>query len=220
MNRQHHSDPKVRNRQTPYLFAYDITDPRRARRVRHCLQRWRSDGQYSVHETDLLPYQARELTTEIVELMDRDQDRLLVGRLSRRGSGPIRVYSQSPRRPQLITARSMQRQPLQLQSGWYVLAYDIVDPQRLQKVQREAAKHCIFAQRSVYIYNGPGVPLQTLLEQLQRLIKRNQDDLRVYCLSGPQDLWFPSGPLPPLAGLATQDGHTLWQRLLGWLRVG
>ena len=208
-----------RDRRTPYLFAYDITDDKRSHKVRRCLQRWRVNGQYSVHETKLLPYQAQELTTEVVELIDQSTDRLLVGRLRQRGSGPVHVLSRSPMRPQLISQETPQPLPTQLAAGWYLIAYDITDQKRLQQVQRCAIKQCVFAQRSVYVYNGPGAPLRALLGELSDLVRKHEDDLRLYCLNGPYDLWFPSGPLPPLAALATQDKPGLFQRLLSWVKA-
>lgn len=213
---------KRRDRRASYLFAYDITDPKRSHKVRRCLQRWRVDGQYSVHETLLLPFQAQELATELVELMDRQLDRLLVARLSRRGNGPVYILSQSPLRPQLVSENPAQPLPKELHDGWYLLAYDIREPQRLQKVQKETAVHCTFAQKSVYLYHGSGAGLLELMESLHGLIEKHNDDVRLYALNNSHDLWFPSGVTPPLAGLSAQGQEpesTLWRRLLRWLKA-
>ena len=212
------ANPPPRSRRAPYLFAYDIGDDRRARQVRRCLQRWRVDGQLSVHETELLPYQARELAAELLDYLDPEDDYLLVGRLSLRGANPLYILSRSPRALALAGRRPLARAPHDLADGWYLLAYDIVDPPRLQRIQRMTAKRCIALQRSVYLYQGRSRPLRRLLDKLLREIKPGQDDLRLYCINGPGDLWFPSGPLPPLPGLQQPGGKpSLVRRLLAWL---
>jgi len=209
-------------RQMPYLFAYDIGDDRRARQVLRCLQRWRVDGQLSVHETELLPFQARELAAELLDYLDQRADSLLVCRLSRRGNaGPIHALACSPRHPQLVGRKTAVHTTGSLPGGWYLLAYDITDPARLQRIQRHAAKVCVYLQRSVYLYHGAGAPLASLLAILREEIRPGSDDMRLYYFAGPGDLWFPSGPLPPLAGLDGKGtGSSLWQRLMAWLGSG
>jgi CRISPR-associated endonuclease Cas2 len=215
------ANPAPRSRQALYLFAYDIGDDRRARQVRRCLQRWRVDGQLSVHETELLPYQARELAAELLDYLEPQDDYLLVSRLSQRGASPLYILSQSARALALAGRRPVARLPRELAAGWYLVAYDIIDPPRLQRVQRLTAKRCLALQRSVYLYQGNSRPLRRLLDQLLDEIKPGHDDLRLYCISGPGDLWFPSGPLPPLPGLHRPGGTlSLWQRLLAWLGRG
>lgn len=204
---------------TPYLFAYDVRDDRRARKVRQCLQRWRLDGQYSVHETELLAVQARELTAELLDYLDRREDNLLVCRLSRRGAGPVYAMTVKPRRPNLAGRQPPPPVPRSLHKGWYLLAYDVIDPTRLQRVQRHAAKVCTALQRSVYLYQGRGASLLDLLATLREELRPGADDLRLYAFAGPHELWFPSGPLPPLAGL-NDRGASLWKRLAAWFGGG
>lgn len=212
------SSPPHRGAQ-PYLFSYDITSNRRRRKVLGCLKRWRLDGQLSVHETMFRAVQVRELATELMELVDRDQDRLLSCRLSRRGDGPVYQLSGRPLpAPVLGSGLRAAGLPGQLHNGWYLLAYDIRDPDRLRRAQRHTANGALFLQRSVYLFQGSGRTLRTLLGQVTDVLDPQQDDLRVYALSGPADLWILSGPTPPLPGLpATADPATLWQRLRGWL---
>ena len=199
----------------PYLFAYDIRDPKRARPIRQCLQRWRVDGQYSVHETRLRDLQVQELTVELLDLVDPATDRLLVARLSQRGAGAVHVLSRSPKRAPFIYEPPVPL-PARPADGWYLLAYDITDPPRLHKVQRITARRSTYLQRSVYLYHGNGAGLRDLLDELGDTINRQFDDLRVYRLSAPRDLWFPCGPVPPLAGFAAEP-EGLWRRLQLWL---
>ena len=69
----------------PYVFAYDISCPRRYRKVFRCLRYWRSDGQYSVHETWLSPSELHELSVELTALIDTEEDKLLAARLDTAG---------------------------------------------------------------------------------------------------------------------------------------
>lgn len=172
--------------------------------------------------TVLEPFQARELAAELLDYLDQRADSLLVCRLSRRGNaGPIHALARSPRHPQLVGRKTAVHTTGSLPGGWYLLAYDITDPARLQRIQRHAAKVCVYLQRSVYLYHGAGAPLASLLAILREEIRPGSDDMRLYYFAGPGDLWFPSGPLPPLAGLDGKGtGASLWQRLMAWLGSG
>lgn len=214
------SDGGGRRRELPYLFAYDVAAPRRARQVLRCLQRWRIDGQLSVHETQLLPFQARELAAELLEYVDRRADRLLLCRLSQRGGAPVYALSLSRPRPPMMGSRTPAPLPSRLQEGWYLLAYDVRDERRLQRTQSRTAKVCTYLQRSVYLYHGEGTGLARLLEEVTEELEHHVDDMRLYALSGPRDLWFLSGPVPPLASIKDKRlGASLWQRLLSWIGV-
>jgi CRISPR-associated protein Cas2 len=214
------SESGNRRRELPYLFAYDIGPPRRARQVRRCLQRWRMDGQLSVHETALLPFQVRELAAELLDYVDRQTDRLLLCQLSQRGGAPVYALSLSRSRPSVLGGKAPTPLPSRLQKGWYLLAYDVRDERRLQRIQSRTAKVCTYLQRSVYLYHGEGPGLARLLEEIAGELERQVDDMRLYALSGPRDLWFLSGPMPPLVGLnAREPMANLWQRLLRWIGV-
>jgi CRISPR/Cas system-associated endoribonuclease Cas2 len=202
----------------PYLFAYDIPCNRRRRRVLRCLRRWRVDGQLSVHETWLRPVQARELAAELLDLVDREADKLLACRLDRRGGGPVyRLFGPSPHSP-LAGPAGAQPLPSRLHDGWYLLAYDIADERRLTRVQRATRRRSLFLQRSVYLFQGAGRELGELLDEVADLMHRRKDDLRVYALAGPADLWFLSGEVPPLPALQRiEEGRHWWRRLLAWI---
>ncbi|WP_006787898.1 CRISPR-associated endonuclease Cas2 [Thiorhodospira sibirica] len=182
-----------------FVFSYDISDPKNARAVRRCLQRWRMDGQLSVHEAVMTAVEVETLSVELAELIDPQTDRLLVFRLSRRGQGP--VLQLSAVQPVIPFAHLPQTMPESLHDGWYVLAYDIFDRQRLIRIQRLLRRKTIFLQRSVYLFYGLGFHLIKLLNDTVELLLNGEDDLRVYPLSKPSDLWFLCGNTPPLAGL-------------------
>ncbi len=205
-----------------YLFAYDIPvdqpGSRRAANVRRVLQRWRLSGQYSVHETLLTHGQVQALTTELLDFLDRDRDLLLVAQLM--AQRPIQVLSRSPRKTPILGWDRVVAVPPQLPSGWYVVSYDICDPQRLQRVRKRVATDCLAAQKSVYLFKGDGKILVALLNDLMGIIKRREDDLRLYSLRDAQHIWFASGAIPSIVDVAplpvTQP--SLWQRLVRYWR--
>jgi CRISPR-associated protein Cas2 len=187
-----------RRAEQPYLFAYDISEPKRARQVLKCLREWRVDGQLSVHETWLAPSLAETLAIEVLDLIDPATDRLLLGRLSRRGGAPVVTLSRAESSP-LPLGQPPGDRPVRWSGGWYLLAYDIRDERRLRRVQRVSARDCLGLQRSVYLYSGGGGRLARLLAELAELAVPGEDDLRLYALNGPADLWLLSGPAPPVA---------------------
>lgn len=184
----------------PFVFSYDISDPRDARAVRRCLRQWRIDGQLSVHEAVMTPLEVETISVELMELVNPETDRLLVFRLSRRGRGPIiKLSALLPEPPFVRTSSSF---PKSLHNGWYVLAYDIREAQRLRRLQRVMSRHTAFLQRSVYLFCGTGERLLTLVRETLELVRFGEDDVRIYVLSDPDELWFLCGGMPPLGGLA------------------
>ncbi len=211
-------------RKQTYLFAYDIPSDapgsKRAARVRQTLQRWRLSGQYSVHETLLTHNQVQALTSELLEKLDRDQDLLLVGQLA--AERPIQVFSRSPRKTPILGWDRVVSVPTHLKNGWYLVAYDVADPKRLQRVQKRVIQDCLAAQKSVYLFKGQGTTLVALLRDVMQLIKRREDDLRLYSLRDAQNLWFASGPLPSVVDVLpappTVAQPTIWERLVSYWR--
>ena len=61
----------------------------------------------------------------------------------------------------------------------FVIAYDIREPRRLQRVQRLISAHCLQLQYSVYYATMSCRAMDTLIAKLQRLI-RPEDDIRIY----------------------------------------
>lgn len=65
----------------------------------------------------------------------------------------------------------------------YLICYDIANPKRLGKVHRCAVKHALFVQYSIYYLEGNKVKLQAMLDELQMLIKQDEDDIRAYTIT-------------------------------------
>jgi CRISPR-associated protein Cas2 len=206
----------------PYVFAYDISDNHRRKEVLKCLKRWRVDGQYSVHETWLRPFQMRDLSVELVGLIDRQDDSLLVCRLDQRKSSPIYQMSVKPNNLKPMVGKAHPAPvPHRLQKGDYVICYDIRERKRLQRIQRLTAKRTIYLQRSVYLYRGQGKGLISLLELVEKQME-DDDDLRIYNLAHIRDTWFLSEDKPAIPEMmlkqAPKASPSMWQGLLNWIK--
>ncbi len=64
----------------------------------------------------------------------------------------------------------------------HLLAYDIADPVRLQRVHRAVREAGIPLQYSVFLVSASPAELDALLRELDSLIVDAQDDIRVYPL--------------------------------------
>lgn len=209
----------ARRGELPYLFSYDIRCRKRAHHVLKYLRQWRVAGQLSVHETWLRAWELETVAAELMELVDQDSDRLLVARLSRQGRGPVYRLTDRASHSPVKGSGWTSVLPKQLQGGWYLLAYDVSDPKRLRRVQRVTAKQTVFLQRSVYLYQGNGAVLSGLLQRIQSVLRSTEDDLRIYRLSGPANLWFMCGEMPPLGGLQQQRSHSILNRIKQFFRL-
>lgn len=84
----------------------------------------------------------------------------------------------------------------------WLLAHDIRDPRRLQRVWRYLRQEGVRLQYSVYVLAGTRHHVECVLERLLTLIDERADDVRVYPLNENSRIW----------GLGTQfenDGNTL-----------
>lgn len=204
----------------PYLFAYDICSPARARPVLKILQRWRFDGQYSVHETWLTHAQAMRLTSELVPLVNTKEDALFLAKLNNRGTGPIwRLHNQEAMYSPLL-GQDVPPVPRRLGDASYLLAYDVRDESRLKRVHKATQKKCIALQRSVFLYSGKGAKLQRLMSTLSDEIDRSEDDLRLYAISSLQSLWFLTSKHPPISGAQVSKAarQGLMTKIKLWLK--
>ena len=62
----------------------------------------------------------------------------------------------------------------------FVLCYDISDKKRLQKLHRLITNHLIQVQYSVYYGEVSTEDMDTLIKDIQKIIHKTQDDVRVY----------------------------------------
>ena len=109
------------------------------------------------------------------------------------------------------TARTVQQIPHSHAERW-VLAHDIRDPSRLQRVWRFLRKEGVPLQYSVYLLSGGRSQVEKVMEKLRELIDERKDDVRIYPLTEHARLW----------GLGNQfdvSGNTLCDALVDKLRV-
>ncbi len=84
----------------------------------------------------------------------------------------------------------------------WLLAYDVREPKRLQRVWRYLRQEGVRLQYSVYLLAGDRAHVEQVIDKLRQLIDERADDVRIYPLTENTRIW----------GLGTQfddDGNTL-----------
>lgn len=76
------------------------------------------------------------------------------------------------------------------QTGWYIVAYDIADDRRRQRLHRRLREHGLALQQSVFLVQQSRRGIEHLLDDLAGLIHRRDDDLRAYPITAPAELWL------------------------------
>ncbi len=80
--------------------------------------------------------------------------------------------------------------------AWYLLAYDIADPRRLQRIHRLIKKKGVAAQNSVFFVDGTESAVNEFMDEIADLMAEKEDDLRAYPISSPGNVWtFGVNPL-------------------------
>jgi CRISPR-associated endonuclease Cas2 len=105
------------------------------------------------------------------------------------------------------------------QTHWYLIAYDITEPKRIQRVHKFLKKKGgLPLQKSVFAWMGRDSTLQKLIKSLRKRLDEKQDDLRIYPIASLQaiDLWGKAKNSPLLTEAPPK---TPWQRLKRWVQV-
>lgn len=76
-----------------------------------------------------------------------------------------------------------------------LIAYDIADRRRLQRVQRHMQQYGRALQRSVYLFEGHDAVLARCLDGLKQRIDPTCDDVRLYAISQTARLLSAGRPL-------------------------
>lgn len=93
----------------------------------------------------------------------------------------------------------------------WLLAHDIRDKRRLQRVWRFLRQEGVRLQYSVYLLSGTRQHVENIIDRLRDLIDEAADDVRIYPLTENTRIW----------GLGTQfndDGNTLCDAFLDKLK--
>jgi CRISPR-associated protein Cas2 len=72
---------------------------------------------------------------------------------------------------------------------WYLLAYDIRQPKRLQKLHYFISKHALAMQNSVFLFEAEPSTLNTILKGIAKRSHQLEDDIRLYPLFNPNQIW-------------------------------
>lgn len=88
----------------------------------------------------------------------------------------------------------------------WLITYDIADPRRLLRVHRFLKKRAVPVQYSVFLFEGSDAQIGRLMQQIEQLIRPDEDDVRAYQLpQTPQFDTLGRGSLPA-------DSHLLSTR--------
>jgi CRISPR-associated protein Cas2 len=66
----------------------------------------------------------------------------------------------------------------------YLIAYDIADPRRLQRVAHFMERRALRCQKSVFLFHGDGVAVAVLLDQVSPLLDAACDVVQAWQLAG------------------------------------
>lgn len=69
----------------------------------------------------------------------------------------------------------------------FLIAYDIANPSRLQRVARRLEKQALRCQKSVFLFQGTAVALATLLETVAPVLNLREDIVQAWRLAEGQE---------------------------------
>ena len=72
---------------------------------------------------------------------------------------------------------------------WYLLAYDIRKPKRLRKLHYFLSKHALAMQNSVFLFEAEPDALNNILDGVEKCSHSMEDDVRLYPLLNPNQIW-------------------------------
>jgi CRISPR-associated protein Cas2 len=84
---------------------------------------------------------------------------------------------------------------------WYLIAYDVRDPKRLQRVHYYLRKRALAVQKSVFMLEIDAEAIREIESELRARVRTRTDDLRLYAIPGPAGLWAAGQQTEGVAGL-------------------
>lgn len=91
----------------------------------------------------------------------------------------------------------------------YLIAYDIADPKRLNRVARFLTKHAVRVQYSVFVTDLKQTELEELLHDLEELIDLHLDDVRAYPLPASGEVALMGRQIFPKDIMLLRNGQNL-----------
>lgn len=64
----------------------------------------------------------------------------------------------------------------------FVIGYDITEPKRLQRVYRVMLRHATAIEYSIFLLSGTELAAKKCMQEVLKIIKFNEDDIRCYPL--------------------------------------
>lgn len=107
---------------------------------------------------------------------------------------------------------------MEKQAQWHILAYDIKNPKRLQKVHRLVSKSCLPLQKSVYFVLANEQRMQKFMKKLEKYLNLKEDDVRTYPIESAQTVWLYGSSLNPDLVMDNAPKMSAWQRTKQWLQ--
>jgi CRISPR-associated protein Cas2 len=90
---------------------------------------------------------------------------------------------------------------------WYLIAYDVREPKRLQRIHYHLRKHALAVQKSVFLLHADADGLAEVERGLRERADARDDDLRLYAVPGPAALWAAGQQGTRMAGLHGGDAR-------------
>lgn len=97
-------------------------------------------------------------------------------------------------------------------SQWYLIAYDVRCPRRMQRLHRRLKKSALAVQESVFLAELGRAARRRLVAELREVIDEREDDLRLYPAPHPARIWMSSerhAGASPSALAAPETAHWL-----------
>jgi CRISPR-associated protein Cas2 len=102
---------------------------------------------------------------------------------------------------------------------WYLIAYDVCEPKRLNRVHRYLRKRAFAAQESVFVVHTDVAAMAEIEQGLRTLADQREDDLRLYAIPGPGAVWAAGRQAERFTGLHSGDtGAPQGSRVRRWFK--
>jgi CRISPR/Cas system-associated endoribonuclease Cas2 len=186
------------------VYAWDVSCPTRARRVREAVFPHAAHRQLSVAEVRLPAVAVIDLFAELSLLVDLAEDRLALWRpraglrLAVLAGGG--VMASTPGAHQLLDAAGLRR--VLAGAGNVLISYDVSDPVAARQLHAGVAAGGAMVQRSVYHWRAAAAAVVALITEAGGWLAAG-DRLWIHPLAAARDLWRAGAEASSLLPVAT-----------------